>query len=423
MWKCLILLTFFFSSLVSANCSKYYFSLDFGGRIGDGLKITDYLVKQKVPHVIFMVGNNLKTSEAKRLCSKINNDPEYQKYVKVGNHTQSHRGFKDTDKKSYIKSEIIDNENKIKTLCTQKNFVKVFRYPKGQSHPYAEKILKDNNYSSLYSKHSDPEFRTETGVGWTADTRDWIKEGSASIWAQETYAKKHKRFMPVTKESAAELRRHIEKTPKNSELHRLLDKKQPETFDKSIHKEIIGWHGPTRKFIEEKILNDRGVDGACVPLTHFGGYNTLAALKNVIPKLKERDKEFAMLDDHIEVSNVVKILENPKKLILSIDSKCVDPITQRNYIIVTNEDTLWGISKKTGISIGKLRQYNNLLGSEINLDQKLYLEPLVLSHVVSAGETLYGISKMYDISMSKLKQYNNLKSNEIDLNQKLIIKK
>lgn len=113
--KYLILLSLFAGN-VFANCKKYYFSLDFGGRVGDGLEISDYLVKEKVPHVIFMVGYN-PDSEAKDLCQKIKSNSEYKKY---------------------IKDEILGNEKLILEKCTSDNFVKKFRYTKGESHRIAK---------------------------------------------------------------------------------------------------------------------------------------------------------------------------------------------------------------------------------------------------------------------------------------------
>ena len=48
------------------------------------------------------------------------------------------------------------------------------------------------------------------------------------------------------------------------------------------------------------LLNDKGVNGKCIPLTHFGGFNTFEALKEVIPQLKKEGKVFRLLDDNLD---------------------------------------------------------------------------------------------------------------------------
>lgn len=421
-----ILIIFLIPLSAFANCEEYYFSLDFGGRVGDGLEISDYLVKEKVPHVIFMVGYNLESAAAKALCHKINSDPNYKKYIKVGNHTQSHKGFIPTDKESYIFSEIIGNEKLILAKCTSQNFVKVFRYPKGQSHPLAEKILKEHNYTSQYSKYSDEKFRTQMGVGWTSDTRDWIEEGAASLWAQNHYFNKHKAFMPVNEKSGKEFKNYVMQLDENTPAKIAFDKGlAPEIFNKNKHKELDGWHGPTKDAIVKRILYDKGIDGKCIPLTHFGGFNTLAALKTVIPKLKQNGKKFRMLDDNLNyaVKNLNLILSgnkiDPTQSITP--TECTIPQDIPHIYTVKLGDTLFAISRKYGVSIEVIKKLNNIVSNEIDIGQKIKLQPDYIIHVVMEDETLYKISKTYDVSVDDIKKWNDLQSNEIEIDQKLKI--
>jgi len=413
-----------------STCSEYYFSLDFGGRIGDGVKITEYLVKEKVPHIIFMVGYNLNTPEAQALCKKINTDPEYKKYVKVGNHTKSHKGFKKEDTGEYIKNEIIGNENQIKAKCTSSNFVKVFRYPKGQSHPIAEIILEANNYTQKFSKYSDEKFQTKMGVGWTSDTRDWIEEGAASLWAQETYYKRHNEFMPVSENSKKELSKYSKTLDDDNLLKKaILAGKEPEVFNKNFHEEIEGWHGPSQENIEERILNDKGVDGKCVPLTHFGGYNTLAALKNVIPKLKAEGKKFTMLDDSLDYAlKNIKMITDQSSIDLTSDinpKSCQlpnDAATKSEKLHKVKEgETLWKIANEHGLSVELIKEMNNLSTNEIEINQLLRLAPNKIIHIVKAGDTLYRIAKTYDVTVDQIKKWNSIDDSEIDLDQQIKI--
>ena len=422
----LLIIIFLIPLSALANCKDYYFSLDFGGRVGDGLEITDYLVKEKVPHVIFMVGYNLESAAAKELCKKINTDANYRKYIKVGNHTKSHRGFEPPHKESYIRDEIVGNESLILQKCTTQNFVKVFRYPKGQSHPIAEKILEENSYTSQYTNYSDDKFRTKMGVGWTSDTRDWVEEGSASMWAQNHYYNKHSKFMPVNEKSGKEFKNYVMELDENTPAKLAFDKGlAPEIFNKNQHQELDGWHGPTEDAIVNRILFDKGVDGKCVPLTHFGGFNTLGAFKRIIPKLKQNGKEFKMLDDNLDYA--------VKSLSLIADGQRIDPTRDiepkscnipsdiPSIHVVKPGETLFGISQKYGIDVESIKKLNNLSSNEIDIDQKLKLQPEYTMHKVRKEETLYRISKTYDVSVDKIIEWNGLGSNEIEIDQKLKI--
>lgn len=89
--KFLILLLILSPYIVFAKCDVYYFSLDFGGAIGDGDQIVDYLGKEDVPFTLFLVGKNSSTESGKKVCEKIRTSKN--KKISIGNHTVSHEGF------------------------------------------------------------------------------------------------------------------------------------------------------------------------------------------------------------------------------------------------------------------------------------------------------------------------------------------
>ena len=93
-------------------------------------------------------------------------------------------------------------------------------------------------------------------------------------------------------------------------------------------------------------------------------------------------------------------------------------IKSKSYI-VSKGDTLYKISKRSGVSVNNIKKYNNLKSNTIHVGQKLYLVP---THTVQKGETLYRIAKNNNISVSKLKTINGLTSNTIKVGQKLILK-
>ncbi|MEX2602884.1 MAG: LysM peptidoglycan-binding domain-containing protein [Gracilimonas sp.] len=115
---------------------------------------------------------------------------------------------------------------------------------------------------------------------------------------------------------------------------------------------------------------------------------------------------------------------------------------------VKQGDTLYGISKNLNVTIAELKEWNNLIGNEIELGQELvyYLreaelsetelpdepsEPLVnrssggqnTFYTVKSGDTLYRIAGNHNMTINQLKSLNNLSDDNIRVGQKLAVKK
>jgi len=92
-------------------------------------------------------------------------------------------------------------------------------------------------------------------------------------------------------------------------------------------------------------------------------------------------------------------------------------------------DTLWGISRKLGVSLDQLLASNGLSRhSRIYAGQRLSVpggastasaSPRV--HVVRRGDTLYGIARRYNTDVSSLKSANRLNGNTLHPGERLII--
>ncbi|MGB9642179.1 MAG: LysM peptidoglycan-binding domain-containing protein [Candidatus Ratteibacteria bacterium] len=111
-----------------------------------------------------------------------------------------------------------------------------------------------------------------------------------------------------------------------------------------------------------------------------------------------------------------------------------------NYYIVKKGDTLSSISNKTGVSVEKLKAFNNLKTNALFPGQKLALvqqEKVQKSYVeikkvntssdsnvyfVKKGDTLFSISKKTGIPIEELKRLNNLENSKLALGQKIILK-
>lgn len=111
-----------------------------------------------------------------------------------------------------------------------------------------------------------------------------------------------------------------------------------------------------------------------------------------------------------------------------------------SYTVVKN-DTLWGLSKKYGVSVSDLKKANGVSGHLIYVGQKLQIpakstkavkaakatkttsastvDTTSTTHTVVKGDTLWSLAKKYGVSVKALMKANNLSSSTILIGQSL----
>lgn len=105
---------------------------------------------------------------------------------------------------------------------------------------------------------------------------------------------------------------------------------------------------------------------------------------------------------------------------------------------VVKGDTLYGISKKFGTTVDELKSLNGLMSNNLNIGQVLrvrgqstgtYTPPATpapqssaAAYTVAAGDTLYGISKKFGMTVDELKSLNGLVSNNLNIGQVLRVR-
>lgn len=109
-----------------------------------------------------------------------------------------------------------------------------------------------------------------------------------------------------------------------------------------------------------------------------------------------------------------------------------------SYTVVKN-DTLWGLSKKYGVSVSDLKKANGVSGHLIYVGQKLQIptksakatktakistststvDTTSTTHTVVKGDTLWSLAKKYGVSVSTLMKANNLSISTILIGQSL----
>ncbi len=112
------------------------------------------------------------------------------------------------------------------------------------------------------------------------------------------------------------------------------------------------------------------------------------------------------------------------------------PISDKIHWVEKGE-SLYGISKKYGVTIDQIKRLNNLTDNNVKLGQELLIQEgenttkgighnattaTATEHVVNIGESLFSIAKKYNLTIDKLKALNNMADNTIFIGQKLIVK-
>ena len=93
---------------------------------------------------------------------------------------------------------------------------------------------------------------------------------------------------------------------------------------------------------------------------------------------------------------------------------------------VKRGDTLSEIASKHRVTVSQLRQWNNIRGSNIRVNQQINIhsgQTQVRSHTVKSGDTLIGIAQQYGVSVANIKEWNSLSSNTIRVGQQFKILK
>jgi len=112
----------------------------------------------------------------------------------------------------------------------------------------------------------------------------------------------------------------------------------------------------------------------------------------------------------------------------------IEPLAANQYEVGTGEG-LWSISKKTGVSVLDLKDYNQLKSDVLLPGQRLWLvdarslnidmvqaTAMPEFHIVSPGEGLYAIARKYNTTTANLRELNQLTQDNLQPNQKLKLK-
>ncbi len=121
-------------------------------------------------------------------------------------------------------------------------------------------------------------------------------------------------------------------------------------------------------------------------------------------------------------------------------TEAVETVTQKTHTVVKGE-TLFSISRKYGVPVANLKQWNLMNASAtISIGQQLKVAETQTKtslpttkttqttqttqiHTVQAGEGLFKVARLYGVSAGEIRTWNNLTSDNLNVGQKITIKK
>ncbi len=141
--------------------------------------------------------------------------------------------------------------------------------------------------------------------------------------------------------------------------------------------------------------------------------------------------QFRFLSAFLLVFVLTLSYSNASSLIAG-DSVGVERVGNKTFILhkVSPQETLFAISRKYQVPVGEIQSANEVLKQGLKIGQTIrvpYIEKNAVPagaalHKVNPGETLFSISKKYGISVDSLKQWNKLMGNDLSVGQALIVK-
>lgn len=154
---------------------------------------------------------------------------------------------------------------------------------------------------------------------------------------------------------------------------------------------------------------------------------------------KEVPTPIKIVAPEIEQDGVV-VAEKREEVVAELPNEAVqviseldEPITITNHLVLKGE-TLYGISKATGVSVEDLIEWNNLYDTSIKVGQNLIIHGSVEEnlatpkttevnfHVVEPGDTMYGISKKYGLEVEEILKLNQKENFNLDVGERLRVR-
>jgi len=167
-------------------------------------------------------------------------------------------------------------------------------------------------------------------------------------------------------------------------------------------------------------------------------YNKTGAEREKIEQISTLEKQLSDLENQINTrqSNLEQIQSannsqpqrskasgnNPQTIVTSQTNSTSDP---NEYHVVEPSESLASIANRYGISIGELREINNITSGNVKAGQTIVIRKKTpnnyIYHIVQPGESSFSIAQKYGITVTDLINFNNLQNNSLVVGQTLVI--
>ena len=148
-----------------------------------------------------------------------------------------------------------------------------------------------------------------------------------------------------------------------------------------------------------------------------------APIETPEPLMEENDSDGAE-------ANIQETVEDVQEKIEEV----VDQVIEITNYTVQKGETLYSISRKTGVSVADLKEWNNLYDTSLAIGQELVIHgnledaqkevPIesITFHVVEPGDTMFGISRKYNVEVSDLLKWNDKENFDLSVGEKLRVR-
>ncbi len=199
----------------------------------------------------------------------------------------------------------------------------------------------------------------------------------------------------------------------------------------------------------------------CCPLSNASSFDSLGTKKVgdqwfVMHEVEEDETLYSLSRRYGTKVKIIKNQNDLKRrgidigqiLLIPIDEVVVEePVAEGTHKVVAGE-TVYSISRKYGVKVQDILDWNDLEGTNISIDQILKVRELDVQdteqasrleemkverpaelpgpkyeHFVQPGETIFSISRKFKIDVDTLRRWNALTGNNLAIGQKLLIRK
>lgn len=131
-------------------------------------------------------------------------------------------------------------------------------------------------------------------------------------------------------------------------------------------------------------------------------------------------KKYGITVDELKNYNNLKTNTLSINQILEIPSPGSSSLNTKTYTVAKG-DSLWSISQKFNTTVNELKNLNNLSSNLLNIGMILKIPSNNRTYIVQKGDSLWSISRANNTTVDKIKSLNNLNNNILSIGQELIL--